>query len=100
MRKRKKYSPKLKAEIVLEVLREEQSLSQIASEYGIHPNQLSKWKNQFLRDAEMVFKDENKPLKKLKEDYEKKVENLYTEVGKLTTQLNWLKKKYGEIDKG
>lgn len=92
MKKRKRYSPKFKAEIVLKILREEQSISHLASEYGIHPTQLSRWKNQFVKDAAMVFRDENRPLNKLKADYEKKIDSLYTEVGKLSTQLSWLKK--------
>ncbi len=100
MKKRKSYSPQFKAEIVMKVLREEQSISQIASEHGIHPNLISQWKKQFISDAAVVFKDENKPLKKQKARYEKKIESLYTEVGKLTTQLSWLKKKYGELEKG
>ncbi|PHJ39941.1 hypothetical protein P378_00025 [Desulforamulus profundi] len=41
---RKSYSGEFKAKVVLEILKEEKTISQIASEYGIHPNQLLKWK--------------------------------------------------------
>lgn len=95
MRTRKSYTPELKAEIVLRVLKEEETLAQIASEYGVHPNQLTKWKAQFLKDAALVFNGDQKPMKELKAKYETQIEDLYGEVGRLTTQLNWLKKKSG-----
>lgn len=101
MKKRRTFTPEIKTEMVLKVLKEEQSLSQVASEYGVHPNQLSKWKVQFLADADIVFRNEQKPLNDLKAKYEKQAEELYTEIGKLTTQLSWLKKKCGgKFDQG
>ncbi len=42
---RKTYSAEFKAQVVLEILKEEKSISQLSSEYGVHPNQLNKWKN-------------------------------------------------------
>jgi len=48
MKKRKNQTPKQKASIVLEAIKEEKSISQIASEYGVHPNLIYKWKNQGL----------------------------------------------------
>jgi len=41
---RKQYSPEFKSKIVLEILKEEKTLSQISSEYGIHTTQLKNWK--------------------------------------------------------
>ena len=43
---RKRYPLKLKGEIVLEILSEQKRMAQIASERGVHPNQLSKWKQE------------------------------------------------------
>jgi len=48
VKKRKRYTPTQKATIVLEVLREEKSISQIASEYKVHPNLIYKWKKEGL----------------------------------------------------
>jgi transposase-like protein len=76
MRKRRIYSPELKAEIVLKVLKEEQSIAQIASEYGLHPNQISIWKKQFIKDAPLLFKNDNKPFAELKAGYEKREDDL------------------------
>ncbi|MEW9676070.1 IS3 family transposase [Lentibacillus sp. L22] len=91
--KRKRYTAEFKSQIVLEVLKEEKSMSQIASEHGIHVNQIHKWKTQFLQDMPQIFEKQNKDLEKMKAEHEAQVENLYAEVGKLTTQLSWLKKK-------
>lgn len=95
MKKRKSYTPGLKFEAVMKVLKEEASMNAIASEYGVHPNMLAKWRNQFLRDAPGIFKIDQKPVHEMKAKYEKQVDELYREVGKLTTQVSWLKKKSG-----
>jgi transposase-like protein len=92
---RKRYTPKQKAQIVLEILKEERGITQIASEYGIHPNQLYKWKAQVIDGLPNVFEDEHKTEKSLKETHERQLEKLYAEIGRLTTQLRWVKKKSG-----
>ena len=92
---RKKYTAKKKAQIVLEILKEERPVAQIASEYGIHPNQLYKWKAQALEGLPHLFEDERKSEKALQAAHEEDLKELYAEIGRLTTQLNWLKKKSG-----
>ena len=92
---RKKYTAKKKAQIVLEILKEERPIAQIASEYGIHPNQLYKWKAQALEGLPNLFEDELKTEKALRAAHERELNELYAEIGRLTTQLNWLKKKSG-----
>ena len=72
----KRHSPTLKTQVVLEMLNEEKSVGQIAAEYGIHPGHPP-------------------PAQVLAQEHEKKVAELYEEIGKLTTQLAWLKKKSG-----
>ena len=90
-----RYTAKKKAQIVLEILKEERSIAQIASEYGIHPNQLYKWKAQALEGLSTLFEDEHKTEKALRAAHEKELNELYAEIGRLTSQLNWLKKKSG-----
>jgi putative transposase len=92
---RKKYTAKKKAQIVLEILKEERSVAQIASEYGIHPNQLYRWKAQALEGLPNLFEDERKTEKALRAAHEEELQELYAEIGRLTTQLNWLQKKSG-----
>ncbi|WP_156130616.1 IS3 family transposase [Paenibacillus durus] len=90
---RRTFTPEEKARIVLEILREEKSISQLASEEGIHPNVLNRWKNEATQNLAQLFVDDRKGITKMKKEYEQQIEDLYAEVGKLTTQLSWLKKK-------
>lgn len=92
---RKHYSAKEKAEIVLEMLKEEQTTAQISSAQGIHANQLYKWKAQVLEGLPKIFDDDQKSEKAKEAAYEQKTSELYAEIGRLSTQLAWLKKKSG-----
>ncbi len=92
---RKRYSDTFKAEIVLELLKEEKTVAQIASERHVHPNQIYEWKAIVLKDLAMLFAPDHKGETALKAEYEKRLEELYAEIGRLTTQVNWLKKKSG-----
>jgi len=98
MGKRNRYTPEFKSKIVLEILKEEKSLSEISAEHGIHVNQLRQWRKAALDQMPRSFEKDNKKVDKMKEDYENQIENLYAEVGRLTTQLSWLKKKSGIKD--
>lgn len=90
--KRKRYTPDFKSQIVLEVLKEEKTMNEIASSHGIHVNQIRKWRNAFLEQMPLIFAKNNKKADQMKVEYENQIENLYAEVGRLTTQLSWLKK--------
>ena len=92
---RKRYSPQQKAQIVLELLKEEQTLSQIASTYGVHVTQLRKWKAQALEGLPRLFDDEQRALRDLEAQHAQERQDLYAEIGRLSTQLGWLKKKSG-----
>jgi len=89
---RKTYSAEFKAQVVLEILKEEKSISQLSSEYGVHPNILGKWKVQAMGGLPRVFADDHKEKEAMKSEYEKRIQELYEEIGRLTTQVNWLKK--------
>jgi transposase-like protein len=90
---RKQYSEDLKAQIVLEILKEDKTLNELASEYGIHVNQLRQWKKIAVQGLPSLFGKEGKEFDKIQTSYEKQIEDLYSEIGRLTTQLSWLKKK-------
>jgi len=98
MGRRKRYTSEFKSKIVLEILKEEKSISEISSEHGIHVNQLRQWRKAALEQMPQIFETNNKKVDQMKEDYENQIENLYAEVGRLTTQLSWLKKKSGIKD--
>ena len=94
MNNRKTYASDLKSRIVLEMLREEMTISQISSKYGVHQSVLNKWKNTAVEGLPGLFAD---PRKKSPADAQKDntIEELYRQVGKLSLQLEWLKKKCG-----
>lgn len=92
---RKRYSSDFKVRVVMEVLKEEKTVSQVASEYDVHPNQISNWKTLLLSGLPSVFEKDSSKASISKADYEKQINDLYTEIGKLTTQLAWVKKKAG-----
>jgi putative transposase len=95
---RKKYTAPFKAKVVQEILREEKSISQISSKYGVHATQLRKWKRQALEGLPGLFSSEHKGKSTEIKKLETEQEHLYAEIGRLTTQLNWLKKKGFDLD--
>ena len=92
---KKQYTANFKAQMVREILKEEKTLVQIASEHGIHPQQLTDWKAIALKGLPNLFENTRKTEAKIRADYEQQQQELYAEIGKLTTQLAWLKKKSG-----
>ena len=92
---RKRYSAKFKAEIVEEVLREDKTVTEIAAEHGIHPNQIHRWKAMALQGLPSLFSAESEAAKAATDAHDKQLNELYAEIGRLTTQLAWLKKKSG-----
>jgi len=62
MNKRRNFTPEQKAKITLEVLREEKTLNEIAAEYEIHPNMISRWKAEFINNEAKVFSKETNDL--------------------------------------
>ena len=94
-KKRRRFAASQKAAIVLEVLKEEKSIAEIAAENGIHPNQIHKWKKQALTNFSQLFEDEHQSEKAQAAEHEKQLNNLYAEIGRLSAQLSWLKKKSG-----
>ena len=89
------YSAERKAQIVLELLREERTFAQIAAEYGIHVNMLRKWKAQAVERLPSVFSNDDRAVRDLEAAHEGEREALYAQIGRLTTQLAWLQKKSG-----
>ncbi len=55
---KKSYSPTFKARIVRELLKEEKSVSQLAAEHGLHPNQLYRWREIALTGLPSLFAQE------------------------------------------
>ena len=94
MVQRRNFSSEFKTKVVLELLREEETVSQIAAKHKIHHSVLKKWKNTATEGLPGLFAD---PRKKSAEeiDTESTISDLYKQVGLLSMQLEWLKKKCG-----
>jgi len=91
---RKKHSKELKARIALDAIKGQKTISELSSEYGIHSNQISRWKKQLLDAAPDIFthgKDNEAEKKEVEQD------RLYKKVGQLQIEVDWLKKKTGYL---
>lgn len=95
---RKRYTPQFKSQVVQQMLREEKSVSQLAAEYALHRNQLYQWRDQALQALPSLFSDQSAREQSAKDAaHERQVQRLYAQIGKLTTQLEWLKKKWASL---
>ena len=92
---RKQYPPTFKAKVALELLKEEKTLNEIASQYGVHANQVRQWRQHVLDGLPGLFSRERPASQTEVKKLEETVTELYAEIGRLTTELGWLKKKGG-----
>lgn len=90
MAQRKRHTAEFKAKVALEALKEEKTVNQIASEYEVHATQVSTWKKQALEQIADGFRSK-KELKKRESGPTK--EELYSQIGQLKVEVDWLKKK-------
>jgi len=93
MGKRRRFTAEFKARVVRAALREDKTISQLASEYGVHPNQISEWKRVALESLPDLFSKRKKSDEKERREKE---ERLLRQIGKLSVEVDWLKKKSDE----
>lgn len=87
--KRKQYSAAFKFKIALEGAKKVKTISQIASDNNLHPNQVSNWKKQLLTEGTALFEKRNSRHQK---EQEKQEATLYEQIGRLKMENEWLKK--------
>ena len=85
---RKRHAAAFKAKVALEAAKEIKTLNELASQYGVHAAQISQWKKQLLEGINDVFSTPRKNI-----DSEKKFDELYRQIGEVTVERDWLKKK-------
>ena len=98
-KKQRNYSPEQKAKIALEAIREEKTLSQISGEHEMHVNNVLNWKKEVIENLPSIFNRSNteKAVKQELKEKDAQIEELYKEIGRLTTEVNWMKKKSREL---
>lgn len=96
-RSRRVLDDAFKTKVVLEALKEAMTLNELASKYEVHPNQISQWKTQFLKNASTVFsgpKDEKKELERLREERDV----LHKRIGEKDMENEFLKKNLRKLN--
>jgi transposase len=91
-KKRKLHAPEFKAKIGLEALRGVKTINEIGQEYGVHPVQVGQWKKEIQEQAKTLFECKRGPKPTAAHQ---EPERLYSEIGRLKMELDWLKKKSG-----
>jgi len=91
-RQRRNFSADFKARVAVEALREQKTMNELASEFGVHPNLIREWKKQALSELPQVFSSRKASDEKtLVEERER----MFQQIGQLQYELAWLKKKGG-----
>jgi transposase-like protein len=93
--KRRKHSAEFKLKVALEAVKEQRTISQLASDYNLHPNQISSWKKQLLSAGGSLFSRSNQRNEQAQAAQEAE---LYEQIGRLKMELEWLKKKAALFD--
>jgi transposase len=92
--KRNNYNKELKTKVALAAIKRNQTVNEIASEFGIHSCLVNRWKKEAIEALPLVFG--NSQAKQIKEtDIER--DRLYQQIGKLQVELDWLKKNTGHL---
>jgi len=89
------HPPAFKAKVAIEAIKEEKTVSQLASLYEVHPTQIKQWKTLVLSNLENIFSDKRKSASQNQDDL---IDRLYRQIGKLQVEVDWLKKKIGLIE--
>ena len=89
--KRRKFSAAFKAKVALEALKERESLAELSKRFEVHPNMISKWKQEFVENSAAVFEKEKGASQ------EPDTEQLYARIGRLELEKEFLKKSLGRL---
>ena len=89
--KRRKFSAAFKAKVALEALKERESLAELSKRFEVHPNMISKWKQEFVENSSLVFEKEKSSPQ------EPETEMLYARIGRLELEKEFLKKSLGRL---
>ena len=80
--------------MAIEAIREEKSISELSTQFEVHPNMIRAWKKQFLSESESIFVDKRKSRNR-KSDSEQDPDQLFKQIGQLKVESDFLKKNQG-----
>ena len=87
---RRRHSAQFKARVALEALKGVKTANELAVEFEVHPTQISQWKKELLDNANLLFSTRQA---KQEQEHEQEKARLFEEIGRLTMERDWLKKK-------
>ena len=90
--KRKRYSAEFKAKVALEAIKGEQTISELGSRYGIHPNMITTWKRQAIENMATAFSSK---AERVRSADDAQIKDLHAKIGQLTVERDFLAKAFG-----
>ena len=88
--KRVRHTPDFKAKVAVEAIKGQKTLNELASLYGVHPNQIVRWKKQAIDEMTTLFSSSMAKKDRAEEELRSR---LYQEIGQLKVEADWLKKR-------
>ncbi len=90
VRKRKSHTAAFKAQVALAAVKGDKTVSELAALHGVHPTMIHAWKKQLVSNVEELFQS---GARTSSGEHEALQAQLYEQIGRLKTELDWLKKK-------
>lgn len=92
--KRKRYSAEFKAKVALEAIKGEQTIQELGSRYGVHPNQITNWKRQAIDNLAGTFSSKKE---RTRTNDDPQIKELHAKIGQLTVERDFLANAFGRI---
>ena len=89
---KKSFTAEFKSKVAIEALKGNRTINELSTEFGVHSTQINSWKKQLLTSSKEIF---SLKKSKLADDNEAEKERLYSQIGRLKVEADWLKKKLG-----
>lgn len=89
-KKAKQYTAQEKAKVAMEAIKGDLTMAQISSQYGVHATQINRWKKEALNAMVGGFNNKTKAVDTTQTEL---ISQLYQQIGQLTVERDWLKKK-------
>jgi transposase len=91
---RKRYSAEFKAKVALEAIKGEQTIQELGSRYGLHPNMITNWKRQAIDNLAETFSSK---AERSRSNDDPEIKDLHAKIGQLTVERDFLAKAFGRI---